>query len=107
MKRTIAAISVCFFLLTLCACRGTAGEKDLLVEETPEAVNGIGSSTEKPEAALTPEPSPVLTSQPSPELAPAPAPEATPETLVAPQREELENYFENTVFIGDSIMVKV
>lgn len=102
MKRKAAAISVCLFFLALCACHGTASDNDMTVDGTPEVEHSTEAVTEKPEVSPAPEPSPAVSQQPSSE--PAPTPEAAPEPSAAPQREELEDYFDNAVFVGDSIM---
>ncbi len=112
MKRRIAVFAVCGLMLFLCACQGKPADQDIRVssgpvEEPPAVTNTV------PEAAPTPTVTTVLTQTPAsepgpestPELTPAPTPTATPQpTNSAVSSAELEAYFEDTVFIGDSIM---
>lgn len=122
MKKKNVIFAACVLLLTLCACQENP---TVSVDTTPSASAEDNSSvtTTMPEPtpaateALTPEPS--LTDVPDPEPTSTPIPSTTPETTTSPSptpsnspastspvvsSEQLEAYFNGSVFIGDSIM---
>ena len=104
MKRKGTAFAVCALLLFLCACQGkSAGQDESVPPESAEGAPVVSVTPEPIEpiepGEQRPEPDPEQTAQP------APVPTATPkpaETPVSPA--QLEAYFEDAVFIGDSIM---
>ena len=101
MKPKGAAFAACALLLFLCACQvGTADQGASVPPESAEAT---------PVASVTPEPTDPGKQRPEPDpeqtLQPTPVPTATPEAAATPvSSAQLEAYFEDSVFIGDSIM---
>jgi len=105
MKRTGAVFAALIFLLLFCACGMEPAEQMPAV--TPELTNGTPDPLPMPTQEQLPNMEPKQTAAPSvaPEQTAAPTPEPTPESL-SPEEyaEQLEAYFDGTVFIGDSIM---
>lgn len=130
MKNKGAVFAACVLLLILCACQGkpisqdanipSDSEKEASIVATtePEATPSITESTTPdptltgtPSPETTPEPTPTPVPTPTPEPSPTPAPTPTPVPSATPEPissavspDQLEAYFEDTVFIGDSIM---
>lgn len=118
MKRKRAVFAVGALLLMLCACQGkpTAQEESSLSEpesKTPSVTTTVSESaspstvTVTPDPALVdePDPEPTPESTPEPAATPEPDPSTAPEvTSAVISPEQLEAYFEDSVFIGDSIM---
>lgn len=115
MKRKCAVFAACVLLLILCSCQGKqTGQNENIPSaapaETPGVTAGVTQTaspapeTVPPETDLPVESSPEPTTEPTAEPAPetTPAPSAAPEKVVSP--EQLEAYFDDAVFIGDSIM---
>lgn len=116
MKGKCVAVAACVLLLLLCACQGKSAGQDVNipadpVEEFPDVTATAPEAAPTPTVTTAPDPtppgesSPEPSPEPTPELTPTPVPTAAPEpssSAVSP--DQLEAYFEDTVFIGDSIM---
>lgn len=125
MKRRRTALVLGVLLLMLCACQGKPADQNASapsdpVEESPNVTGTLPEAVSPPAVTTAPEPTPsgepspepTPSEEPSPEptpaMTPTPVPAATPEpTSAAVSSEQLEAYFEDAVFIGDSIMEKV
>lgn len=105
MKRKYAAVAVCVLLLILCACQGEAGKQGANAPSGPaeESPGMTSAATAIPEPTPLEEPAPEPTPKPTPEPTPVPTATAEP-TSSEVSSARLEAYFEDTVFIGDSIM---
>lgn len=108
MKRKSILLAACMLLL-FCACQGkTEGQEGFISSdaavESPDAAN-VGKN-EEPTPPVTAEPVPTpseeLPPEPDSEESPTPVPSESAGAVVT--AEQLEAYFEDAVFIGDSIM---
>ncbi len=109
MKRKNILLAACVLLLLFCACQGkTEGQEGFISSdaavESPDAAN-VGKN-EEPTPLVTAEPVPTpseeLPPEPDSEESPTPVPSESAGAVVT--AEQLEAYFEDAVFIGDSIM---
>ena len=101
MKPKGAAFAACALLLFLCACQGETADQGASVPPESAEATPVVSVTPEPTDPVEqrPEPDPEQTPQPTP------VPTATPEAAATPvSSAQLEAYFEDSVFIGDSIM---
>lgn len=99
-------------LLILCACQNRETQVPPPSQIVPSSPTVSDTPVPSPEASLTPMPGntespiPEETESPEPEASPLSEPPSSPEPTASPniQKEPLDSYFDNALFVGDSIM---